>query len=60
MYFLFIHLTSLAAVSVAFAISAAVRATAIANLLIAMVFVVSMVSSCYTCHTFEVLAINSI
>ena len=43
-YTLAIMLTNVAAVSVAFAISALTRLAAIANLLIAIVFVVSMVS----------------
>ncbi len=42
-YYLLLNLVSIAAVSIAFSISAAIRVGAVANLLIAIVFVVSMV-----------------
>ena len=48
-YFLFVVMTNISAVSIAFGISAGTRVVGIANLFIAIIFVVSMVSEFCAC-----------
>ena len=49
-FFLGLTLVSLAGAGIAFAVSAQVHTTAIANLLIALIYVISMVSSTHNVH----------